>query len=143
MRSVYKEILKSGGIPHVQMQFRDQDVSRINLSNDELAYVNPLYKLAVEQFDGYVFIRAPFYSKNTQQINHDNAKKSALARKATRDLYYKRTASLSLKRTLCEFPTIANAQNAGLSLEEYSQYIFDACYLYRRRSSCLLEGLEQ
>ncbi len=131
VRPLYREIINAGGIPHVQMQFRDQDLIRINNGNDDqLAHVDPLYQMAVEQFDGYVFIRAPFYSKNTQEVNYDNAKKAAKANKPTRDLYYKRTASLSLKRTLCEFPTIANAQNAGLSLEEYSHHIYNACYLF-------------
>ncbi len=131
VREVYREILRAGGIPHVNMDFRDQDVISINESNeDQLAYVDPVYAMATQEFQGYIFIRAPFYSRSTQEINREKAKLAAKARAPFRQRYSERTATYELKRTLCEYPTAANAQNAGLSLEEYAHYIYDACRLF-------------
>jgi len=35
-----------------------------------------------------------------------------------------------LVRSLCQYPTNASAQEAGMSLEEYQNFVFTACHLY-------------
>jgi len=131
IREVYREALCAGGLPHVQLDFRDKNTIRLNESSaDQINYVDPLYALAMEEFDAYIYIRAPFYSRATQATNQANAKLDMEARKPYRKRYSERTATLELKRTLCEYPTIAHAQNAGLSLEAYSDFIYNACHLY-------------
>jgi aminopeptidase len=131
VREVYREVIRAGGHPHVQMDFRDQGVITNQESNEEqLKYVNPLYAQAMEEFDAYIYIRAPFYSRGTQKTNSENAKIARTAVQPYRKRYSERTATLEMKRTLCEYPTVANAQNAGLSLEEYAHFIYNACYLF-------------
>lgn len=131
IREVYREALRAGGLPHVQMDFRDQRNIRLNESNAaQMSYVNPLYALAMQEFDAFIYIRAPFYSRSTQKTNTENAKLDTLARKPYRQRYSERTATLEMKRTLCEYPTAAHAQNAGLSQEEYADFIYNACHLY-------------
>jgi len=131
VREVYREVLKAGGHPHVQLAFRDQGIIFNQESNeDQLNYVDPLYALAMEEFDAYIFIRAPFYSRKTQKTDHEKSKKATAARKPYRQRYSERTATLELKRTLCEYPTLANAQNAGMSLEDYANFIYNACHLF-------------
>ena len=131
VREVYREVLRAGGLPHISMDFRDQRTIRLRESNTEqLQYVPPLYSLAMEEFDAHIYIRAPFYSRSTQKVSSEKAKIETQARKPYRTRYSERTASLELKRTLCEYPTLAHAQNAGLSLEEYADFIYHACHLY-------------
>lgn len=131
VREVYREILKAGGLPHIQLDMRDQDTIRLQESNpDQLAYVDPIYAQAMTDFEAYLYIRAPFYSQATQKSSPEAAKLSGKAHQLYRQRYSERTATLELKRNLCEYPTIANAQNAGLSLEQYADYIYRACYLY-------------
>jgi len=36
-----------------------------------------------------------------------------------------------LKRNLCQYPTIASAQEAGMSLQEYQEFVFGACNLFK------------
>ena len=48
----------------------------------------------------------------------------------TSKIYFERTATRHLKRNLCQFPTLANAQEANMSLEEYENFVFGACKLY-------------
>ncbi len=131
VREVYREVLRAGGLPHVNLLFRDQGNIRLNESSEaQLQYVDPLYAQAVEEFDAYIYIRAPFYSRSTQTTNSEA---STILREAMRphgQRYSERTATLELKRTLCEYPTLAHAQNAGLSLEEYADFIYNACFLY-------------
>ena len=131
VREVYREILRAGGLPHINMDFRDQGTIRLNESSaDQLAYVDPIYAAAMQEFDAYIYIRAPFYSRATQETNSENAKLDVAARAPYRKRYSERTATLDLKRTLCEYPTVANAQNAGISPEAYAEFIYNACHLF-------------
>lgn len=45
------------------------------------------------------------------------------------NLYFERTADLRLKRSLCIYPTEALAKEAGMSYEEYIDFVFKACKL--------------
>ena len=130
-REVYRAALRAGGHPHMRFEFREQYRIRMNESAEhQLRYVDPTYALAMEEFDAYIVIRASFNNRASQNINFDNAKIAAEALRPYRKRYSERTATLDMKRNLCEFPTSAHAQNAGMSLEEYEDFIFNACYLY-------------
>ena len=131
VREVYRAALQAGALPHIVMDFREQRNIKMAESNaEQLQYASPLYAMAMEQFDAYIYIRAPFYNRSTQKAYPDKAKIETAAKKKYRNLYTQRTASLQLKRTLCEYPTVAHAQNAGLSLEQYADFIYNACHLY-------------
>ena len=57
IREIYREILKAGGIPHIDMKFRGQNRILIDTANDEqLAYISPLYAKAMEEFECYLFV---------------------------------------------------------------------------------------
>jgi aminopeptidase len=51
------------------------------------------------------------------------------ATKAVNKAYFERTASGAMRRSLCQFPTQAGAQEAGMSLREYEQFVYSACRL--------------
>lgn len=144
VREVYREALKAGGLPHINMTFRDQGSIRVKESSEEqLSYVDPLYAQAMEEFDAYIYIRAPFYSQATQPANPEAAKIIRAAMKPYSQRYAERTATLELKRTLCEYPTIAHAQNAGLSLEDYADFIYNACFLYEENPQARWEEVSR
>ena len=41
----------------------------------------------------------------------------------------KRARSLDVRWAVVEYPTAAAAEQAGMSLEEYTEFVFDACLL--------------
>jgi len=49
--------------------------------------------------------------------------------KPLNQLYFDRTANGDLTRSLCQYPTHASAQEAGMSLEDYREFVFTACNL--------------
>jgi aminopeptidase len=131
IREIYKVALKAGAIVLVSTEFRDQQLILAELGNEEqLSYVDPLYALAMKDFDAYIHIKAPFYNINPRNAPAEQQKIYSQARAPYLQHYRERTANLSMKRNLCEYPTQANAQNAGMTVEEYSNFIFDACCLY-------------
>ena len=131
VREVYREATKQGAIVEVEMSFREQNRILLNEGKrHQLEYPSLAYKTAMEEFDAYLYIRAPFNLKEDQNTNGANAKIRNGAMKSLSQTYFKRTATRDLKRNLCQYPTQAAAQNAGMSLEEYEHFIFNACRLF-------------
>ncbi len=131
IREVYRSALKAGGHMEVDMDFREKNRIFLSEANDaQLQRVPPLQKMAMETFNAYIYIRAPFNLKEDSGVPKG---RSGVRSKAMKDIskrYFERTATKELKRNLCQYPTIAGAQNAGMSLEEYQEFIFGACNLY-------------
>lgn len=144
VREVYREILRAGGLPHINLEMRDQGTIRLQESNAaQLAHIDPVYEKAMTEFECYLYIRAPFYSQSTQRTPSASAKLSREALAPLQQRYSERTATLELKRTLCEYPTLAHAQNAGLSLEEYADFIYRACHLYEDNPQAQWEAVSE
>ncbi len=131
LREVYRHGLRAGATVEVNMGFREE--SRIffqEAQGEQLSYVSPFYRQAIEEFDAYLYIRAPFNLREDQAVDPEKLKKYKQANQAVNKTYFARTATRDLKRNLCQYPTVAAAQNAGMSLEEYEQFVFGACQLY-------------
>lgn len=131
VREVYRHAMRKGAHVDVKMAFREEaNIFLKEANDDQLAHVNPLQQKAMEEYDAYLAIRAPFNLKETQSIDPEQKKKRSKALAGINQAYFTRTADRSLKRTLCQYPTQASAQEAGMSLEEYQQFVFNACNLY-------------
>ncbi len=131
VREVYRAALKAGAKVEIDLDFREK--GRIFLQEarkDQLEYISPTYQLAMETFDAYLYIRAPFNLREEQNIPKENAKIRSQAMSQISRTYFERTATRALKRNLCQYPTNATAQNAGMSLEEYEQFVYEACHLF-------------
>ncbi len=131
IREVYRHALRAGGIVELDIDFRGKN--RIFLEESEqhqLEYISPVYQKAMEEFDAYIYIRAPFNLKEDAHVPKGKSGIRSKALKHLSDTYFKRTGTRELKRNLCQYPTQAAAQNAGMSLEEYEHFIYSACNLY-------------
>lgn len=130
-REVFREATRIGAHVDVDLAFREQQ--RIFLheaSEAQIKRVPPLYKSAMEEYEAYLLIRAPFNLRENQTIPPEKSRARSEALKDINKAYFQRTATRALKRNLCEYPTLAGAQEAGLSLEEFERFIFGACKLY-------------
>ncbi|WP_282783612.1 aminopeptidase [Phaeodactylibacter xiamenensis] len=131
VREVYREAVRAGAVVETDLSFREQ--SRILLEEggeDQLQYISPLYQKAMEEFDTYLYIIAPYNLREDQNVNPDKRKIRQEAHAPVMKKYFERTATLDMRRSLCQYPTLANAQEAGMSLEEYEKFVFTACRLY-------------
>lgn len=131
VREVYRAAMQAGASVDVKMSFSDE--ARIFLdeaNDDQLQHISPMHIAAMTHYDAYLAIRAPFNLRETQHVDPKQRKKRSQALAAINQTYYTRTADRSLKRTLCQYPTQASAQEAGMCLEEYEQFVFNACHLY-------------
>ena len=61
VREVYRVAIRAGAIVETDLSFREQYRIFINEAGEQqLRHVPPLFKLAMDSFDAYLYIRAPF-----------------------------------------------------------------------------------
>lgn len=131
VREVYREAIIRGADIDVEFEFREQNrLFSMHAKEEQISYVSPLYKLAMETYDAFLHIRAPFSLREKHQSNSSYSHLRQEALKPLTSKYFERIGNGSLKRTLCQYPTLAAAHEAGMSLEEYENFVFSACYLF-------------
>lgn len=130
VKEIYKLVVQKGAHPIVRCSIEGLAETFIKYADDEqLAYIDPITKLEYEKVDKLISIGAPLNVKNMARAN---SKKMAKRSSATRDLstiMLNRAAKGDLAWVIADFPTQALAQEAKMSLDEYTDFIINACYL--------------
>ena len=90
-----------------------------------VATLAPIDKHTVESIDARITITAP---ENTRDGTELSPERQALVRRATRP-YYRRSMSMEIPWVTCYFPTVAAAQDAGMTLEAFEDFLYGACLL--------------
>ncbi len=132
VREVYREAYAAGAeLVEYDLAFRERErLFMQNASLDALTHPPVLTALAMETFDCYLNIRAPFNLRETSGAEQERTQIRNAAMTPLNKAYFERTADRRLKRNLCQYPTDASAQEAGMSLSEYQQFVFGACKLF-------------
>ncbi|MFN8300169.1 MAG: aminopeptidase [Chitinophagales bacterium] len=130
---VVKEVYKAGGIPVLNVELRGVNELLLQYGEEnQLTWVNPLKKYVMENFDCFLNIRAPF-AKGDDDSDPGNPEKFKLLQQAQQQvnrIYFERTGNGSMRRCLCQFPTLAGAEDARMTMEEYERFVYQSCYLF-------------
>jgi aminopeptidase len=130
VRELLKASLQVGAIPHVWFELEDEATLWAEFGNDvQRAYINPLYEQAVNEFEAYLYIKSE-HNLRVPSIGKPLPAELAKPKAALAKKYMDRTGTRDLKRSLCQFPTRAAAQEAGMAYADYEQFVFNACKLY-------------
>ncbi|MEO0072006.1 MAG: aminopeptidase [candidate division WOR-3 bacterium] len=130
IKEVYKLALEKGAHPYVT--YVGEGLSEIFFkyaSEEQLNFLSPIERYEIEKIDKYLYIIAEF---NRKSLSNVDPKKLGLRRKATGKLLERRlqrAAQGKLRWTLTAYPDNAQAQDAEMSLEEFSEFIFEAGFL--------------
>lgn len=131
LREVYRAAIAAGAHNvEYDMIFRGRNnIFMRSASDAQLDTVSPFYEKAMRDFDAYLFIRAPFNLREEAHTEGGRSKRRSAALSAVSKVYAERTACRDLRRNLCQYPTDAAAQEAGMSLEDYTDFVANACRL--------------
>lgn len=131
VKEIYKQVLLKGANPVVKTVMEGLAETFIKYANDEqLEFIDPMTEIEYDKADVLISIGAP---TNTKSMAKADSKKMAQRSKATRELsnkMLKRSAEGSLRWVIADFPTNALAQEAKMSLDEYTEFLIKACYLH-------------
>ena len=132
VKEVYRSALRAGANVEIKLDIQSQGHIFYQEAQDkQLEYISPTYRQAMESFDAYLYIRAPFNLLEDQKVDSEKVKIRKAATAPLSKKYFERTATRALKRNLCQYPTSAAAQQAGMSLDQYAQFVFGACGLFK------------
>jgi aminopeptidase len=130
IRETYRLALHAGANPVVQTQL--PGLAEILLpegSDEQLASISPVEQILNERVDAELRIIAEENTKALSGVSGDRIRQFASARQSLRQNRMKRAAEGDLRWSLTLFPTQAHAQDAQMSLHDYQEFVFDACYL--------------
>lgn len=127
---VYRETLRAGGHPVVNLSL--PSVSEVLLaegSDDQIGWISPASRATIENMDARLHIMS---ETNTRQLAGTDPKKQAMLGKAGREVFAKRRERVDPDKDrwcLTLFPTNAFAQDAEMSLHNFTEFVYDACFL--------------
>jgi aminopeptidase len=130
LQELHREASRSGVSVEYDLGFRNKSAIYWQEANGILLDMEPMFQqYAMEHFDAYLAIRAPYDLYEDMKATAEQKKRRAAAGKNANDFYFKRTADGSMVRSLCQYPTQASAEVAGMTIEEYADFVFKACRL--------------
>ncbi len=132
VREIYRAGLQRGANVIYQLDVAEHDrVFYTEARAEQLDFASPLYQAAMQEFETYLYIRAPFNLREDHDLPADKKKRRGEAMQPYVQTYFARTGSGEMRRSLCQYPTAASAQEAGLALSEYQDFVHRACKLDR------------
>ncbi len=131
MKEVYRHALRAGAHPELKVSLPGLEKIFYDEANDtQLEYISPVTRYMVENYDARIYIDSPANLKELTGVDPDRKRKCQQSRAEINKIFMKRAASKQLRWSLCVWPTEAAAQECEMSLEEYQQFVFNACRLY-------------
>ncbi|MGD8605204.1 MAG: aminopeptidase [Anaerolineales bacterium] len=126
---VYREVLKAGGYPYTVTKLDEQDFVFFSEANDDqLAHINEFEKLMRLEFEVVIALFSEGNTKVLSNVDPEKQKKWVQARRPMIEKYVERTAAKDLRWVIAQYPTTAYAQEAGMSVHELAEYIFQTTY---------------
>ncbi len=130
VREVVREAVIAGAYPETFVELPGVREIFLNEGSDEqLSYIPASQRLLFEEYETMLSLLA---QDNTKALNGIDPTRMALVQQARRDLmhtYMQRSANGSLRWSIAMFPTNAYAQDAEMSLSDFEDFIYRACFL--------------
>jgi len=128
--ALYEAALREGGLPHILLTLPGAEELLVAQGSDaQLDLVPTFRKLAYDEFESRVRI---YSESNTRAFsNLDNARFSRRQRAIGKivDVQMARGATGAFRWVTTLFPTQAYAQDAGMSLAEFEDFVYRACHV--------------
>lgn len=144
VRALYDRVLEAGGQPYPLLNFPEQSRAHfIHSSNEQLDHEHQIRKFAYSNFESRIRIHS---LTNTTQLNDIPPDRQMIYRKAQSDILktqMKRGAAGDFKWVTTLFPTRAYAEEAGMSLEDFENFVFSACLADENNPIALWEQVRE
>lgn len=130
VKAVYKRVLEKGAHPIARTATGDLGTVFLKYAQEEqLDYIDPMTKMEYETANKFISIGAPLNTKNMARADLTKLARRGKATKQLSETLMKRSAEGTAKWVIADVPTNALAQEAKMSLDEYSEFLFKSCYL--------------
>src|SRR5690554_3714015 len=125
-RALTREVLKAGAEPHLRIAYPELLLDRLELTSDDVLDSEPALDLSeIRQIDAWIRVGAP---TNTRLLQAADKERLARFMKRSRPVQNIRVNETRWLGTL--FPNDAQAQDAGMSTDEFRDFAFRAMFLF-------------
>jgi len=128
-QALYEEAYNAGGLPFVYITMAQEDEIAVSsgASLSQLETINPMLELMYQTCEGVIRIDAPQNTRALSQYPPDRQRARAAYLSKLLAIQMVREADKTLRRCTTQYPTFGLAQNAGMSLRQYEDFLFSAC----------------
>lgn len=126
-KAVAREAVNAGG--HVEVVLTSDEISEVILKEstpEQLQQGNLINETLLERADVWLTAWGSRNVKYATNIDPEKVKNSSIGAKKWRKFYSERTGDGSLRWCGTQFPAMGDAQEAGMSLEEYEDFVYGA-----------------
>jgi len=125
--AVFKEAILAGA--HVTVHNTlpgEEEIFFKYASHAQLDYIPPMMRLISEQLTAYLYIEVVYNTRELSAIDPARQNRLHKARAGIMKTHRERTARHEAKWSYTVYPTNALAQEAGMSLSEYQDFVYSA-----------------
>ncbi|MPW25422.1 aminopeptidase [Alkalibaculum sp. M08DMB] len=125
----YREVVKLGAHPYVILKHDLNEILFKEGNENQLSYISPISEEIASKADRLLNIGG---GNNTKYMSNIDPKKISAYNKARGNIskiQMDRADKGKMKWTICMYPTQSSAQEAGMSIREYEDFIFEACLI--------------
>ncbi len=131
IKEIFKQVLLKGGHPVVKMGVEGLgEVFIKNATDEQLEYIDPMTELEYEKANNFISIGAPLNLKAMSRFDSKKLAKRSSVMRPLSEKMLSRAAKGELNWVIADFPTNALAQEANMSLEDYTEFLIKSCYLH-------------
>ncbi len=127
---VVREALRAGAYPETFVTLPGiQEIVLQESSDEQLTYIPAAQRMISEEYEAMLQL---FSQENTKALSGVDPARMAVVSQARGDLlhtYMRRTAEGSFRWCIAMFPTNAYAQDANMSLSDFEDFVYHACFL--------------
>lgn len=137
VQEVVREVLRRGGYPYLlpykvplpTLGYEGLDKIFFEEANDDqLKHLDRYWEILNNDFDVRIFIQSEFDTQGIKDVDPQRLKIHKQANKPIFDTYFERMSSGDLRRVSTLFPTQAYADDAGMSLSDFEDYVYGATF---------------
>jgi aminopeptidase len=134
VRELFIQILEKGGQPHPMVSlpgmvpFIQDDLYLTYAKDSQLDFVPTFYKYAYDQFESRIRIHSATNTRATTRIDPLKVQRRGKATQIITEAQIRRGAEGAFKWVTTLYPTDGYAQDAGMSLKEYEDFVFNAVH---------------
>lgn len=134
VKELYKAILYRGGYPVITSLYDESLIETFyrHAGAKQLSHLSKIEKYVMENIDVRIVILSPTHTKYLNTIDPERIKLRSAATRPLTEIFMKRSAEGSLKWVIAPYPTKALAQEAGMGISEYEEFVYRACMVDRK-----------
>jgi aminopeptidase len=137
VQEILREVLRQGGYPYLLPYSVPlptpayEGMAQIfyeEANPDQLSHEDIFWKTLNETFEVRIFIQSEYNTQSLSDIPPEKLKIRRQAHKEIFDTYFERMSTGDMRRVSTLFPTQAYADDAGMSLTEFEDYVYSTTF---------------